>query len=71
MAWGQPTRNTKCTRCGTKGTCPCQREINAELAANAAAAPRTCTTVCKTVYKKPTACGLTIRGGVCPCPYCP
>ena len=68
MAWRQPTRNVKCTRCGTKGTCPCQREINAELAHNAAAAPRTCTNMCGWNGKgKP--CNRTARG-VCPCPNC-
>lgn len=69
MAWGQPKRNGK-NPCGHRGQCSCQRRINAELAQNAAAAPRTCTTVCQPVRGRHSACGRTIHGGVCPCPYC-
>lgn len=66
MAYGRPKRNGRGI-CGHRGQCSCQRRINAELAANPKAAPRTCTIVCQ---PKRGACGATIRGGYCPCAFC-
>lgn len=62
---GQPKRNVKCPFCRTRGTCKCQQEYNAE-----AATLTTCTQVCQPSKGRHAACGRTIRGGACPCPFC-
>jgi hypothetical protein len=68
MAWRQPKRNGKGV-CGHRGQCSCQRQINAEIAANPAAAPRTCGQMCGWNGKgKP--CTGTVRSGKCTCPNC-
>lgn len=64
MAWGQPKRNAK-NICGHRGQCSCQRRLNAELAANADAAPHPC----PVVLGSGKVCGKNVRGGVCPSPY--
>lgn len=69
MAWGQPKRNGKNLCKHGRGQCTCQRRVNAELARRPDAAPRTCGQMCGKTKGK--ACGATVRGGVCPCSYCP
>lgn len=69
---GQPKRNGKCPVCKKRGTCGCQRKINAELkqakAKNPQALPTTCTRVCDLRTGKP--CGKVTRNGHCCCPLC-
>lgn len=57
-------RDSKCTICGQRGRCSCQRRINAEMRHNPNAGPQTC----GYVFPNGTVCTRLKRGGICPNP---